>query len=181
MILFRTLARAKKSDVGDAAAEIIVIAILCLLPLVGIAFNSYLHQPVPVTLPNHESTWLPFSTFAANNITRGQLAFYAISNWATALWLCGREYKNLFPWRIVIIVMGVVGFYYCGILIDPSHVPEQAEASVFGTSTGLYLASMACYFVVALYAKIPAPSAEDTNLAEAESLRKKLKSRRGTR
>jgi hypothetical protein len=165
--------------VGEAAAEILIIALLCLFPLFGVAFNSYLHQSVPTSAAAHAYHWRTFADFATDNVARGQLAFYAISNWATALWLCGKDYKNVFAWRTAFITLGVGGFYYCGVLIDPSQVPDRAQSSVFVTSTSLYAMSMLSYFLVALYGKIPAPSAGETNDAEAESLRRKLQNRRG--
>ena len=165
--------------VGEAFSEIFWITVLCLLPLIGIALSTYLHQ---ATLAPQRGAaaipWHSFWDFLTDNLIKGQLAFYAISNWATVVWLCGRDYRNLFPWRIVLIVFCVFGFYFCGVLIDPSLVPARAQGAVLALSTILYLASMLCYFVVALYGKIPAPSAEDTNTEETETLREKLKSLR---
>lgn len=175
MVFFRTLGRASGAMIAEAAAEIIIIAILCLLPLVGVAFGAYLHQA-----PVGKEAWESFGSFLSQNIAKGQLAFYAISNWATVIWLCGREYKNLFPWRVVLIVLSVFGFYYCGILIDPIKISARAEPSVLVSSTVLYGISMLCYFLIVLYGKIPPLSAEDTNLAEAKSLRGKLKDLRGS-
>jgi hypothetical protein len=176
MIFFRTLSRTTIAMVGDAVAEILVITILCLLPLIGVAYGSYLHQ-IPNTL--HPTDWQSFGDFLARNGERGQLAFYAISNWATIAWLCGKEYPKLFPWRVAFIALSILGFYYCGLLIDPGLVADRARSSVFASSAIVYVASLICYFLIVLYSKIPPLSAEDTNIAEAESLRQKLLNRRG--
>jgi hypothetical protein len=180
MIFSRSWSRISWPLILEAAAEIVIITLLCLLPLAGVAFSAYLHQPAPAAPGHLGYHWLPFSHFLDETVTRGQLAFYAISNWATVIWLCGKEYKrNLFPGRVILGALSVCGFYYCAILIDPAEVAPNAQPSVFVSSAIVYLVSMACYFMIALFGKIPAPSAEDTNQTDVKSLREKLHQLRG--
>ena len=181
MIFSRSWSKISWPLVFEAAAEIIVISILCLLPLIGVAFSTYLHQPPPAPVGHPGYQWQPFTHFLRENVTRGQLAFYAISTWATVVWLCCKEYKrNLFLGRVVLLVLSVLGFVYCAILVDPSQVQSNAQSSVFISSTVIYIVSMICYFTITLFGKIPAPSAEDTNKTDVKSLREKLHHLRGT-
>jgi hypothetical protein len=182
MTFSRTWSRISWSAILEAATEISVITILCLLPLVGIAFHSYLHQPIPTPGPGAtQHQWQPFMRFLSENVTKGQLAFYAISNWATVSWLCGKEYqRNLFPGRVILAVLSICGFFYCAILIDPAVVAPNAEPSIMISSAAVYLLSMICYFAIALFGKITPSSTEDSNNDDVKTLRQKLHHLRGT-
>src|SRR5882672_10949145 len=88
----------------SALHEVAVITALSLLPLMGIAYYQFVIQdmgfPPPAQNPNHA----PFSAFAYQNIAAGQLAFYAISNWASVAWLCGANDRSHLILRPLFIV-----------------------------------------------------------------------------
>lgn len=166
----RTLLRSTGRMWAEAFYEVVIISVLCLLPLFGVAYWTFLNSGEGERV---------FLDYLASNISKGQLAFYAISNWATVVWLCSKELKNILPGRALIISFCIAGFFYSGVLISADHLLTKPQSSVINSSFVIYAASIVFYFFVTLYDKIPPPSAEDTNNAGALSLRKRLRERMG--
>ncbi len=173
MTLLTTIRRASAEMWLDAVYEVVVITICCLAPLIAGAYWAYLNQPASTANPES------FGHYLSDNIVRGQLAFYAISNWAAVAWLCGREFHNVLTLKAALIMFCLVGFFYCGLLVAVGHLPRSTDPSIGLTSSLLYVISIACYLFITLFEKIPPPSMEDSNAAGAASLKHKLLKRRG--
>ena len=133
---------------GEATYEVLVITVLSIIPLIGIAGWSYLHQRLGINETGHSG----FYHFLSENLARGQLAFYAISNWAAVIWLCSREMKNAMAARAIVLVLCAVGYFIDGMLISPEPFAVGTENTVIASSGIVYGLSIACYFVVTLRA-----------------------------
>lgn len=173
-MFFHTLRRATNQMWAETAYEVLVITGLSLLPLIGVAAWAYLHQRFSSDTSGHQD----IGVFLTANIVRGQLAFYAISNWAAVIWLCSREFKSGMSARALILSLCAAGYFYCGMLISPEPFTPGSEIFVAVSSAIVYALSIGSYFTVTLFEKIRPPSAEDTNKAGAASLKEKLRERR---
>jgi len=173
-MFFQTLKRATTQDWSDTAYEVLLVTGLSILPLIGVAAWSYFHQKFGFNAAGH----LDFSRFLSDNVVKGQLAFYAISNWAAVVWLASQEFRNAMAARALILALCASGYFYCGMLISPEPFTAGTEGYIAWSSIVVYALSISAYFIVALFEKIPPPSAEDTNKAGAASLTAKLRERR---
>jgi len=161
-------------DAGTRALyEVAFITALSLLPLLAIAYYQYVEQPkiiAPLSL------W----AFVYNNIAAGQLAFYAIANWAAVAWICGIEKKLHIPARPVFILCCIIGFTYCGVLIAITAAANFVPSNAVTVPSGLiYLLSIICYILLLAFQKLHPPSVEDSNLSQAGDLHRKVNALRG--
>jgi len=83
-------------SIGEALLEVVVITGLSLVPLACIAYYQYVVQDYGFTPKHPNLNHARFIEFMYRNTAAGQLAFYAIANWATVAWLCGSE-KSAYP------------------------------------------------------------------------------------
>jgi hypothetical protein len=166
-----------KGAVWHALCEVGFITILSLLPLVAIAYYQYVEQPGALPAGNSSRTlW----DFVYNNTAAGQLAFYAVANWAAVAWICGLERKLHIPGRPLFILLCIVGFTYCGILIAitaaTNYVPTVA---VTFPSGAFYALSIVCYVLLLIFQRLRPPTVEDSNISDVSNLHKKVNALRG--
>jgi len=151
-----------------------------MVPLVAIAYYQYVIQDAGYTAarpnPNHRTLW----DFVYANTAAGQLAFYAIANWSAVAWICGIEKKIHIPARPLYILLCIIGFTYCGILIAITATANFTPTSaVTVPSTAIYIVSILCYLLLLTFAKLRPPSAENSNIAGAADLHRKVNALRG--
>jgi len=163
--------------VWRALYEVGFITILSLLPLVAIAYYQYVDQPrTPPAIYPHRTLW----DFVYNNTAAGQLAFYAIANWAAVAWICGLEKKLHIPGRPLFILLCIVGFSYCGVLIAITAATNYTPTDAVPLPSGfLYALSITCYVLLLIFQKVKPPTVEDSNISEVSSLHKKVNALRG--
>jgi hypothetical protein len=164
----------------SALFEVCVVTVLSLVPLILIAYYQYVVQDAGFNgvhpNPHHLSLW----DFVYNNTAAGQLAFYAIANWACVAWICGLERKVHIPARPLYILLCIVGFTYCGILIAITAATNYTPtSSVTIPASVIYLASIICYLLLLIYEKLKPPSAESSNIAGARDLHRRVNALRG--
>jgi hypothetical protein len=156
--------------------EVVFITALSLLPLLFIAYYQYVEQPKHIDGSAGRDLW----DFVYNNVAAGQLAFYAIANWATVAWICGIERKLHIPARHLFILCCIIGFGYCSILIAITAAANFVPSSAVTVPSGLiYLLSIGCYILLLLFQKLKPPSVEDTNISQAGELHRKVNVLRG--
>jgi hypothetical protein len=164
--------------VSRAIYEVAFITVLSLLPLVAIAYYQYVEQPHLARHAYHHL--LTLWDFVYNNTAAGQLAFYAIANWAAVAWICGIEKKLHIPGRPIFIFLCIVGFSYCGILIAVTAAANYTPSGAVTFPSGLlYSASIVCYVLLLIFQKLKPPTVEASNISEASSLHKKVNALRG--
>src|ERR1700734_4209783 len=163
---------------GAALLEVFVVPFLSLVPLLGIAYYQYVVQDnnVSTAIAHHQS----LADLIYQNTAAGQLAFYAIANWAAVAWLCGLEKRVHIPGRPVFIAFCIVGFTYCGILIAITAATSyRPTGAVTVPSAITYLISILCYLLLTAFEKLKPPSAESTNHSEIAELHRKVNELRG--
>lgn len=130
---------------GDALLEILVVACVTLIPLLG----AVIHQ----VLPPDSKIYLGEAFEIA--FLSGQLIFYALSLIAVVVWQCNKDFKSFFPLRTIFNLYSLVCIVICSIVIG--YDPELATVNrVFlaPISVIIFVTALVAYVLMAVISQV---------------------------
>lgn len=121
----------------DAILEIVVVAGVSLIPLIGAAIRQ--------VLPPDSKVYL--SDAFGKAFLSGQLVFYALGLIATVVWQSNKDWKSFFPWRSAINIYCLAAISVSAIVIG--YDPElRAINAVFLANFSVFMFLSAIVFYV---------------------------------
>lgn len=142
---FRAIFRSGPRVWGEAVLEILVVAGVSLIPLIGVAVREVLPQQSKIYLSDaFEKAFLS-----------GQLIFYALGLIATIVWNSNKDFKSFFPFRTVLNLYCLVSIALCSIVIgyDPTLTSTNSDF-IARFSVIIFSLSIFIYIVMAVIAQV---------------------------
>jgi hypothetical protein len=144
----RTIFQAERAIWGEALLEIVTIASISLIPLMGAALRE--------VLPSDSKIYL--SDAFEKAFLGGQLLFYALGLIAMVLWQANKDFKEIesfFRWRIIVNLVNWGGVVACAIVIGFDPTLQDINTSFLAPfSVGLFVVSIAFYVLMAVTARV---------------------------
>jgi hypothetical protein len=144
---------------SDAILEIIVVASVSLIPLLGAAVRE--------VLPQNSQIYL--SDAFEKAFFGGQLLFYALGLIATIVWQSNKDFHSFFPLRIWFNFFSLVAIVICSIVIgyDPT-LGTVDKIFLARFSVGLFAVSAVLYALMAVIAQVHVNVGKELATSDAE-------------
>lgn len=143
---------------GIALLEIVVVAGVSLIPLLGAAIREVLPPESKVYMVDaFEKAFLS-----------GQLLFYSVGLIATITWQSNKDFKSFFPLRSIFNLYSLIGIVVCSIVVGYDPTLTQINRRFLGTfSVGLFLASLVAYALMAVISEVNVNVGSDLAVTDA--------------
>jgi hypothetical protein len=144
---------------SNALLEIIVVASVSLIPLLGAAIREILPQNSQIFL----------SDAFEKAFYGGQLLFYALGLIATIVWQSNKDFQSFFPLRIWFNFFSLVAIVICSVVIGYDPTLVTIDKNFLATfSVGLFVISIILYALMAVIAQVHVNVGRELATSDAE-------------
>ena len=155
---------------GEAFLEILVVAVVSLIPLLGAAVRE--------VLPPDSKIYL--SDAFGRAMLSGQLLFYALGLIATVVWNSNKDWRSFFPLRTVFNLYSLVCIVLCSIVIGYNPELNAINRSFIAPfSVVVFTSAILAYLLISVIAQVQVNvgkslAQDDKTLGEAVAASRKV-------